>query len=210
MKPPVCSFTDYAGMVDALRTIKDHLQLSNATLDTLCNFTGGQTDKLLGPSGARGFTPLTLNAMLWALALRVEITIDVGRAAEMQAFWEARCAPNVRPGGPTISKVLVERAKPLVLRDFSKLGNDARKLLLPREKQVKIARKAARARARLPKAMRSEISRKGWLKRGRKNAVSKPEGDRQGSQGELAVGRAKRGGVPSIAIDQRDPKQIRP
>ncbi len=147
-KPPVCSFNDYAGMVDALRTLKDHLQLSNSAVDRLCNFTEGQTDKLLGPSSVRKFGPLTFNAMLWALAAKVEITIDVERAREMQEFWESRFAPNFRPGGTTISKMLLKRAKPLVLKDFAKAGGQASGAMRTGSQGSEIMRKVAKSRWR--------------------------------------------------------------
>lgn len=162
--PPVITFHDYAGMVDAMRTIKEYLQLSNPTLDTLCNFGDGQTDKLLGPTGARGFGPKTLDAMLWALAARVDITIDLGRATQMQAHWEKRFAPNVRQSSVRISKILVERAKPLVMRDFGKAGGIKRASVLTPKHAEAIARKGGRARRRkLTKQQRSDSARNAAL-----------------------------------------------
>lgn len=167
-EPPTCSFSDYAGMVDALRTIKDHLQLSNSVVDRLCNFADGQTDKLLGPSAVRKFGPLTFNAMLWALAVKVEITVDMERVREMQGFWESRFAPNFRPGGTTISKQLVLRAKPLVMRDFARSGGLAR----ANQPASKLAsRKGGKMRMRkLSRKQRIELARKAGLASAAKRA----------------------------------------
>lgn len=146
MSAPTIAFHDYAGMVDAFRSIKDHLGLSNEALDELCNFTKGHTDKLLGPTGTRGFGPLTLNAMLWALAVKVEITVDTERAAEMVPVWEKRFAPNVRQHASVVSKVLVARAKPLVLKDLTHNATMARAMGVAPEKRSEIARHAATVR----------------------------------------------------------------
>lgn len=158
---PTITFHDYAGMVEAFRQIKDHLGLSNAALDELCNFTSGHSDKLLGPTGARGFGPLTLNAMFWALAVKVEITIDLDRAREMEAYWEGRFAPNVRHETTKISKALIKRAKPHVMRDFGRIGGQVRAHLLSPEQVKAIARKAAHARRRkLTRKQRRAIAEK--------------------------------------------------
>jgi hypothetical protein len=95
--------------------------------------------------------------------------IDPEQVREMAGYWDdrKRRRPAEYSENSRISHKLIEKAKPHVLHEFSKMGNDARKLLLPREKQLEIARKASKARAKLPKAIRSEISKRGWLKRAR-------------------------------------------
>jgi hypothetical protein len=152
-------------LADGFRAMQNILGLSNAWLDEAGDFGDEQIGKFLGPSYAKKIGPFTFQMLCSLLAVEWRMHVDIDRVCEMEKLWEARKPQYVQPRSRPPSRDIVERAKPHVMKDFSKLGNDARKLLLPREQQLKIARKAAKARARLPKAKRSEISRKGWEKR---------------------------------------------
>lgn len=145
---------DYASLIEAFRAVKAQLQLSNETVDALCGFTKGQCDKLLGPTCARAFSPLTFNGLAWCLALKIEVSLDMNRVREMQAHWETRNGAQARALPSRISKVIVARAKPIVLSDLSKLGNEARQLMLPGKHRSQIARKAGRARWRKERELR--------------------------------------------------------
>jgi hypothetical protein len=127
-------FRNYPEMVQALRAIKDHIAISNADLDALCNFGDGHVDKLLGPSSVRGFARDSLDAMLWALCIKGTFTIDMERVHEMEQHWERRCAANTRSRPNRISKAIIERAKPIVLSEMSKKGWETRRrnLSLPK------------------------------------------------------------------------------
>lgn len=159
--------------VEVFRTMKQRLGLTNEFIDDVGGLSKGHADKILGRSELKKLGYDTFALLTRICAVEFVVRVDMQAMKEMQAVWELRERPLFpwrKPG--QVSKKLVAMAKPHVLKDFSKLGNDARKLLLPREEQVRIAKKAAKARAKLPKQMRSEISRKGWLKRSRKHAVA--------------------------------------
>lgn len=150
----IATVQDYTGLIDAFRAVKDQLQLSNATIDTLCGFTLGHTDKLLGPTCVRALSPLTFNGLAWALALKIEISLDMDRVKEMTEHWEKRNAAHTRELPSRISKVIVARAKPIVLTDLSKLGNEARSRKLPGKLRSQIASKASRTRWRRVRELR--------------------------------------------------------
>lgn len=143
---PTITFSDTAGMIDAMRTIKNYLELSNSAVDTLCGFTPGHTDKLLGPTNSKRFSALSWNALIWCLASTCTITIDIEKAKAMADHWEKRDASRYRPNASVISKVILKRAKPLILKAQTHNARMARAMGTPPEKRSKIARKAARVR----------------------------------------------------------------
>jgi hypothetical protein len=152
-------------LIEAFRAAKDRLGLSNAWCDDIGGFTRGQTDKVLGPTRAKGLSPMLLQTYCALFAVRLEMVVDVDQARVMEARWEGRDISNVRMDSGRISKKLVERAKPAVLKAAGAAGGKARAMVLSARQQSQIGLKGAKARARLPKAVRSEISRKGWIKR---------------------------------------------
>jgi hypothetical protein len=129
LTPPAISvdFHNYPSMVEAFRAIKDHIAISNADLDALCNFGAGHVDKLIGPTSVRGFARDSLDGMLWGLCIKGTFTIDMDRVHEMQELWEKRCAANTRSKPSRISKAILERARPIVLSEVAKKGWETRR-----------------------------------------------------------------------------------
>lgn len=160
---PTITFSDTAGMIEAMRTIKNYLELSNSTVDTLCGFTPGHTDKLLGPTNAKRFSALSWNALIWCLASTCTITIDIERAKAMVEHWEKRDASRYRPNASVISKVILKRAEPIVLRENGRKGGFAR-ASKHSATLVEQCRRAGKARMRrLTRKQRSELARKAGI-----------------------------------------------
>lgn len=156
------------------RAAKERIGLSNAHCDELANFIGGHTDKILGPTGAKNFGPLSFTSLNWTLAIKWVAVLDLEQIKVMEQYWEdrQRDASNVRREPNRISKKLIERAKPHVLKGFSEMGNAARQALLPSEQRIKIAKKAARKSSRLKgltpeqrKAIAKKAAAARWSKR---------------------------------------------
>lgn len=137
-------------MLAVWRTAKERIGLSNAHCDELANFIGGHTDKILGPTGAKNFGPLSFTSLNWTLAIKWVAVLDLEQIKVMEQYWEdrQRDASNVRVEPNRISKKLIERAKPHVLKDSAKHANACRNAVLTREQRTAIARKAAKARHR--------------------------------------------------------------
>lgn len=160
---PAITFSDTAGMIEAMRTIKNYLELSNSTVDTLCGFTPGHTDKLLGPTNAKRFSALSWNALIWCLASTCTITIDIEKAKAMAEHWEKRDASRYRPNASVISKVILKRAEPIIMRENGRKGG----LASVRKRSgslVEDCRRAGKARMRrLTRKQRSELARKAGI-----------------------------------------------
>lgn len=163
-------------ILDALAARKDALGLSNAFIEDMAQLAAGQIDKMLGPARTRPLNVFKLGDLMEIFALDIVLVHSQAKAERMAGKWEKREMRNVRQAH-RVSKAALKRAKPLVIQEMSALGNAARKLLLPATEQRRIALKAARARARLPKAKRSEISKKGWIKRHANTRQQRKSGD---------------------------------
>lgn len=154
---PISVFNDYATMIDAFRAAKELRGLSNNHTDELANLATGHTDAILGPTGRKTFGRLSFDALAWAFCVKFVMIPDVEREAEMAEHWvdRQRQKSHVRTDTHRMSKVLIERAKPLVFKEMSKLATIGRKQI-PREQRVKIARKAIVTRWRRKRKMERE------------------------------------------------------
>jgi len=124
-EPPVMRFSDYAGLIESLREMKNYLQLSNATVDRLCGWTAGHCDKLLGPSCVRALSPKTFGDLMWCFALEGTFTLNMDRVRAMETLWEQRCASNTRTKPNRISKRILDAARPAVLRELARKAGNA-------------------------------------------------------------------------------------
>ena len=135
--------------VDVFRLMKERLGLTNEFIDDVGGLTKGHADKILGPSEDKrlGYDTFALLTALTAVEFRVHI--DINAVKRMEAIWEKRERP-LYPNAKVkrISKKLIERAKPHVLRDHLKAANTARNSMLSCEHRSQIARKAAKSRWR--------------------------------------------------------------
>lgn len=139
--------------VDLFRLMKERLGLTNEFIDDVGGLTKGHADKILGPSEDKrlGYDTFALLTALTAVEFRVYVDMDAVK--RMEAVWEGRERP-LYPNAKVkrISKKLIERAKPHVLRDHLKAANTARNAMLSCEHKSRIARKAAKARWRKPRS----------------------------------------------------------
>lgn len=115
----------YDDLVEAFRTVKERLGLSNRMCDTLAGLTEGGTDKVLGPSGTKNLSRMTMARFCTIFAVKLEMKIDLPQADRMTDRWEARTSYNVRNDSPRVSRKLLERAKPAVLKDLAAAGGKA-------------------------------------------------------------------------------------
>jgi hypothetical protein len=137
-------------LLTALRARRDELQISNETIDDIAGLAERHASKILAPNfPSRGLGRISFPLILGALGMgiaRVEIVEDPEAIARVQGRWlKWKRLPY---GSPRLSKKQIEHARPVVLRDLSKLGNAARKALLPGKQRSEIAKKAALARWR--------------------------------------------------------------
>jgi hypothetical protein len=139
-------------LLAALRARRDELQISNETIDDIAGLSDRHASKLLAANfPSRNLGKISFPLILGALGLgiaRVEIVEDPEAIARVQGRWlKWKRLPY---GSPRIrlSPAALECARPVILRDLSKLGNAARSALLPAKKRSEISRHAAKCRWR--------------------------------------------------------------
>jgi hypothetical protein len=138
-------------LVEVLRARKTELGLSNAFVEAQLQMTDGGCDKVLGPTRAMGFSIAVMFDMVELFGGRLVFEVDAETEARMRDRWERREERNVREPR-RVSKAILERARPAFYRQLSRLGNEARKKMLPPEARKRIARAAAISRWRRHRA----------------------------------------------------------
>ncbi|MET4479649.1 hypothetical protein [Bradyrhizobium sp. F1.13.3] len=86
-------------LVDMLRRRRDELGLTHQTIDGIAGLQDGYTSKLLAPKPIKNLGPMSLEAMLGALALgivRIEFVEDPELATRMRSRWTRRTRPKFR------------------------------------------------------------------------------------------------------------------
>jgi hypothetical protein len=132
-------------LVEALRSRKDELNLSNSFVEHQLQMSDGHCDKLLGPTQRKGMSIPVLFDMIELFGLSLVLRIDAVTEARMRDRWERRDPGKVHPPR-RLSVHLMRIAKAQLYSGLSKLGNEARKVKLPREARSSIARAAALSR----------------------------------------------------------------
>jgi hypothetical protein len=152
-------------LVEALRSRKELLGLSNAFVEAQLLMTAGGCDKVLGPSQTSGFSIAMLFDFVELFGARLLIRVDAESEARMATRWERRDERAVR-SPKRISKELLKIAKPLLFADLGRSGGKARAASISATLASKIGRKAGRARMRqLTREQRSEFGRAAALSR---------------------------------------------
>jgi hypothetical protein len=156
MSTEVTSYTDplkmlafadsYDSLIEALRTRKAQLELSDSMVDVIGGLTRGHTEKILGPSRTKKLSPMTMDVLLATLAVKICIVEDVDAAKIMEGRWEQRVANHVRTVAGRVSKRIVEQAKPHLYRQLQLKSSAAKMKCFTAEHRSRIARKAAKSR----------------------------------------------------------------
>jgi hypothetical protein len=134
-------------LVELLRARKDQLGLSNGWMDSAMGLTDGHCDKVIGVSGERGLSRLTIDGALAVLALKIQVVEDKAQAARMRPIWEKRDQRQVRPPS-RISKALVAKVRPHILREAASRASKARWGRVSAELRSTLMRRVSLARWR--------------------------------------------------------------
>lgn len=144
----IASVTSYPELVEAFRAVKARLGLSNKWCDDICGYADGIIDKKLGPSHSKPIDPLAFSMFCEIFAVRFIMVMDLEAAKRMEARWEGRVEGKVSVQKTRMSKELLCRAKPLVLKEHLRAANNARNEKLTCEHRSALASKAAKKRWR--------------------------------------------------------------
>lgn len=134
-------------LLDLLAKRKAELGLSNASLDDICDWPGGVTDKYIGPSRTKPIGIFSLFMLLDALALSGTLYVDDGKESKRQKDWATQGKRKecvVRPAG-RISKAMLQQVA-RVRGQWASLAAHARSARLSPERRRQIAAEGARAR----------------------------------------------------------------
>jgi hypothetical protein len=117
--------TDYESLVAALYARKEAIGVSDRVLDEISGLSPGHVSKLIGPGRERGLSQISLDALLGSLALKLIVVEDEAQAAIMKSRWESRDSRQLRMPA-RIGAAFLRRARPAVMREFSRKGGLAR------------------------------------------------------------------------------------
>jgi len=136
-------------ILEALRTRKETLGLSDAIVDELAGLTGGHWNKVAGPSRIKTPSLYTLMSVIGALGLAVQLVEDP--ESRVRSRWERRRNNNAHDNG-RLSKTAIRKARPIVLSQWARAANAVRwSRTTAAERQLIVARLNA---ARLAKRSR--------------------------------------------------------
>ena len=149
MTDPIATIRTQDDLIEALRAAKAMRGLSNDFCDERGGLTRGHTDKVLGPT--RQVTQPDDVRHVYGIARR-GVGADAGSRGRStdKAKWEGRDMSNVRTGEHKVSRAVLERAKPHVLKDFASAGGKA---------------SGAMRTGSLGSEIMRRIARRGWRKR---------------------------------------------
>jgi hypothetical protein len=130
-------------IIAALRSRKEQLQLSDATVDEIAGLTSGHCGKVLGPTREKAPTLFTLMTLVGALGLAVQLVPDP--ETQVQGRWQKRLTPPRVGGNGRLSRLRRARAD-AVAELASKGGRSRWADKTPEQRQAYVAMlNAARA-----------------------------------------------------------------
>jgi hypothetical protein len=141
------TFSDYDGLVEALRRRAADVGLTFAVIDELSNLGESATAKYLSDLRVKNLALRSFFAISGALGVRAIFIEDDRLLAQIRPHWGSRCAervharPRVRLGATTLKRV-----RPAVLAELGRKGAAARNAALWPEVRRKLAQAAAKAR----------------------------------------------------------------
>ncbi len=86
----LAEFTDYDGLIEALRRRKAELDLSFELIDAIGGLQSGYSAKVLGPGMIKKLGPVSAGAINDVLAVKFVMVEDVEAAEAMKTRWQKR------------------------------------------------------------------------------------------------------------------------
>lgn len=165
----IAVFTDYDGMIEAMRARKDELQLTDKAIDELALLPDGYTAKLFGAARIKNVGPQSMGALLDVLCFEAHLVPNLEgleRLARRRAKIE-NDGKRLRPP-PVLARLssrAINRLMPDVASAMGKLGaskgGHARAAKLSPSRRRMIARKAARcmhAKRKMKKKIKEKLA----------------------------------------------------
>jgi hypothetical protein len=115
---PLATIRSQDDLIEAYRIAKEYRGLSNELCEDLGGLTRGHLDKVIGPSRAKGLSPMMNDVLTALFAVKFIMVPDPEAETKMRAKWERRDTSNVRTGEHRVGKYVLERARPKLLQEF--------------------------------------------------------------------------------------------
>jgi hypothetical protein len=132
-------------LIEALRSRKEQLELSNSFVEAELHLGDGNLDKILGVTPRKNMTILVLMDMVELLGGQLVFQADEAAEARMQSRYERRDSRKVH-AQRRLSRKLMEIAREQFYRELSARGNAARRAKVSAKARSRIARAAATCR----------------------------------------------------------------
>jgi hypothetical protein len=140
----IAEFTDYSGMLDAIRARVNELRVHRESLDQHCGLAIGYTSKLVSIRPVRRLGMVSWGPLINGLGLKCQFIEDPKATALVRS--------RVKQSNPSYQRTMPAAASILftarMLKRIRRLGGQARMARLTPEQRRKLARKAALARWR--------------------------------------------------------------
>lgn len=154
---------NHQDLIELFRIMKARYGLTNEFCDDIGGLTKGQTDKTLGPSQEKSLGRLTFDVFTTLFALEFHAKVDMNAVRLMEGRYEMRQRPAEHSHTERVSKKLLKKAKPLVLKETGRLGGMVRCHLLTPKLRKQIARMGGKSRMeKATKEERTLMAKKGW------------------------------------------------
>lgn len=150
---PVAVVRQHHEVLEVFRMMKDKLGLTNEFIDDVGGLTKGNADKILGPTEAKGWGPITFDLFCELFAIEFRVYVDLSAVARMEGKWEKRLRPVESSHTKRVSKRLLTKAKPIIVRHFGQIGGMVRAHMLSPKQRTEIASKAAKSRWKKARAI---------------------------------------------------------
>ncbi|MGY4437056.1 hypothetical protein ACVWWO_009533 [Bradyrhizobium sp. F1.13.1] len=109
----------YDELVDMLDDVRVARGLSFELLEELGGLASDHAQKALGPARAKLLSPMLLDTLLPVLGVRLAIVDDPQAIASIERRWEHRDETNVRKNNWRVSRRILDRARPHILREIA-------------------------------------------------------------------------------------------
>lgn len=143
------TFTSAHELLDILRRRQAEIGLSNEALEYLAGLTAGEVNKYLGPGREKFPGLFKLICMMDALGLSGSAHVDLKKVERMTPRWRLagkRRMAAIRAENPRVSREMIRRAAPEVLRRRAQAGGIARRDRMTAVARIESAVFAARTR----------------------------------------------------------------
>jgi hypothetical protein len=142
----VGSFTDYDGLIEAVRARIDAVGVSQQALEECAGLCEGALPKYLSDLRVKHLSISSLLQIAEAIGVRAILVEDPKLLRRMKPLWSKRDARRIHARRRALGPITLKRILPAAAAEMGRRGAQARNAALGPETRRKLAQAAARAR----------------------------------------------------------------